>query len=329
MDVDQKNCEEKPSTYIFRAVFSGLCAFVPDVNIDGEKAPSSFDVLLIETEHEDRSPKLHFKPHEEHRPVLRYELGDVFPDMKSEDREAHGLWTLEREELTLEVQKKNPEGKWVSWGGHSLAVKKENLSLLPRIDRILPDARNLDPKAQGDDPELVVARFIIDQGELEYHDIGHYNGENIVCQFVPPPPDGDAVIQELATKMRLTLQLNCDERIVIHSKAFGDDIKGEDVRSLVLNPCPPSGEIEIGISNLCCGYYMDYVAPVEELPARDTDFEFHFMLSDAFDDLTGDDGHVHLPIPVPVRYRTLPPEDEGDEGGGETIRCNLSLYNRY
>jgi len=312
--------QEQEKNPNFQIIFNGLCAFVPSSDIDTTK-PDKVDVLLINTEH-PRAEKLKYDHKEEHRALLKYELKDVDPGANP-SKDACGLWMLEDEQLTLEILTRNEEVGVAESPKRPLKLK---LDKVPRIDKILPEARELDPEATGDKPDLVIARMTIDQGILEPFRIGSFMNEEIVAQFVPPedPP----VVHALVTKLRLAFNLNSDEEVVIHSKNFGPGLTAGDVRQLTLKAPPPDRLVEISVSNLCCGRFMDYEADeIGELPAQDTDFEYHFLLSKEFERLV--EKRVRLPIPVPVKYKVVKPDLSELEpaGGGETIRCNLSLIN--
>ncbi|HKH44784.1 MAG TPA: hypothetical protein VKM72_08980 [Thermoanaerobaculia bacterium] len=313
----------KPA-YYFRIVFSGLCAFVPDRDLDGKFKPTKMDVLLVDTNH-DRAKKLYYKHDYRHLPVLKYDLKDVDCSQNTSvgDTFAHGIWTLSREQLKLEVRKRGT-------GSASMPPKPEakpfkvDLPLVPRIDKIFPEARELDTGALGASPKLVVARFSVDQGEFSHYAVGHYNDEDILVKFVPSKDPSPA--KPVAYKVQFTLGLASDEEVVIRSRKFGASPGAPDLRHVVFLP-PADGVVAVEISNLCCGQFMGYGEAYEEVPERDTDFEYHFMLSKNFDDLAKK--HVRFPISVPVYYRSERPLEvaETAAGGGETVRCNLSLFN--
>src|SRR6202035_4748183 len=242
-------------SYTFQILFSGLCAFVPDTDID-TTPPSHVDVLLVDTDHGDKK-YLKF-PHDDddHFALLKYDLGDTTGGVSTVniDRDSKAFWTLQDEQLTIEVRKRLPKG------GTQVSPPRPftlgNLSALPRMDKIFPLAKDLHAGALGVKPDRIKARFRLDQGTFHQDTIGGYQGQDITVQFVPPPPGGAAVTQTLAINVALTLDLDDDEEIVIHSQAFrpGFLTTDPDVRSVVLNP-NPGDAVEVKVMNLCCSYY--------------------------------------------------------------------------
>jgi hypothetical protein len=316
---------EPPSTtYTFQMLFSGLCAFVPDTDID-KTSPSQMDVLLVNTDHDDKS-FLKFEHEEDHFALLKYNLGDTPGGIVAEDRDSQGFWTLNAEHLTIEVRKHGSAAP-----SPPRAFTLGDVTALPRIDKIFPPAKTLHPEALGNNPSRIKARLRITQGTLKQFTIGQFLNTDITVQFVPPPPGGVlAPPQTLATKIALTLELDPSEEVVIHSKAFGINSSpaDPDVRTLALNPQPAGGAVEVSLVNLCCGYFMDKRTRKSETPRQDTDFEFFYILAN---DLPNFVKHAQYPIPVPVGYRAepLPPlANDHSGGGGETARCNMALFNQ-
>lgn len=312
-------------SYTFQILFSGLCAFVPDTDID-TTPPSHVDVLLVNTDHAD---KQHLKfPHDDddHFTLLKYDLGDTTGGSSTvyADHDSKAFWTLQGEQLTIDVQKRLPGGGTQTSAPRVFTLG--DLSALPRMDKIFPLAKDLHPGALGGNPTRIKARLRLDQGTLHQHTIGDYQGQNITVQFVPLPPGGVAVTQTLAVKAALTVELNDDEEVVIHSQAFkpGFSTTDPDVRSVVLNP-KPGGVVEVKVMNLCCSYYMEKVKFPAEVPRQDTDFEFFYLLARDFLTFVN---HAQFPIPVPIAYQSVPPPPPLPGGGGDTARCNMALFNQ-
>ncbi len=303
-------------SYTFQVIFSGLCAFVPDTDID-KTAPSHIDVLLVDTD-DSRTDDLKFDHYDDHFPILKYraedEPGGAAP---LGDRDSRGFWTLREEHLVFDVR--NNVTKVVS---AKRPFSLGSISSLPRMDKVFPPANELDPGALLDNPNFVIARLVLDQGTLADFEIGKINDGDITAQFVPPPPSGVAVTQTLAIKVSLTLTLDDDEEVVFHSKDFNAMASTDpDVRSVVVGP-KPGGTVQVSVMNLCCGYFMEKKKDNSEKPAQDTDFEYFYILAKDFDQFQD---FTQLPIPVPVSYPAIPPV--AGDGGGETARCNMVLFN--
>lgn len=304
-------------TYEFRLIFSGLCALRP--NADIESRPSQVDFLLVDTDsiRQAEVAKLKLLPHDRHLAVLRFSEKDV---RGRETENADVVWMLEKEQIAFEIKTRTGAG------GSNPSPKRKltigDLSAVPRIDKVFPDGRFLDPEAEGPNPRKLIARLSITEGLVQHHKIGRYRESDVVAQFVPPPGSGVPVVQRLAFKVAVTLELNTDEEIVIHSKKFADgEGAADDFRTVTLGPVAVGKLIEVIAANVCCGDFMDIIE-LEDVPVPDRDFEFFYLLCKDFVALAGD--FDRFPIPVPMLF---PSKGAKGEGGGEPIRCNLALFN--
>ena len=300
--------------YTFQIVFSGLCALVPDKDLDAGEKPTRVDVLLVDSK-DKAALKLPTK-HEPHFPLLRFKLSDAAGNFNGAAGESYGMWTLENEDLSLEVR--NVTTKQISTPDELVVDPLKNV---PRIASIMPDHPDLDPLTLSTNPQTAIARFAIEQGRLVEFKLAQFLGEDVLGAFVPPPENQNPVIQKLAHKVALQLDLEPDEEVVIHARDFGLASGAPDSRQLVLGPVP--GVVTVEITNLCCGYFLQKDEDFSDLPEADDDFDlFYILLKDFGDTLVKE--YTRLPIPVPISYKAK--NQPTGAGGAEPIRCNLALF---
>jgi hypothetical protein len=330
-----------------RVEFNGLCAFVPR---SGDQKPP-MDVLLVNASHShakklSRIPAPHF-------PLLKFNLSSL-RDFPASDGDAEGMWALEDEDIFFKIKtgsrksatEDSPRGgveivdSSLQSEAPSSPAEEKDFKWVPQLAKILPGEEDIHPSCMASNPSsgsLVISRFHLTGGTISTKKVGEFFKVPVVAQFVPGPPGG-LVRQAIAHSVLYEVELPKSATVVIQSQNFGDQ---RNKRSLTLVPQDDgtgSGQkvIDVEVTNLCCGFYLEKTADGSKPPEPDDDFECFYILCKNFPDtrpkkdVPFSGKYTRLPVPSPAEYpMEVPPLSSDVSGGVDPIRCTMVRFNKF
>jgi hypothetical protein len=302
--------------YTFRIVFGGLCALVP------REKDHELDILLVNTQH-PRADRLNHKP-PRHVPRLEFDLADLTGGPGGPHKSAHGYWRLEFEDLAISAKgspqpltfegKLNQIKSGKAGKNHDFAWIPSLKSVCPAIGKIEADCFAVKPSTDAR-KGFIVGRLALKQGKARIHAVSAYRGSEVVTEFVPKPDRSSAARAAMPHLAEVSSEVDDGEVVTLTATRFD----GKKKRTLRLGPAEPGGEIEVYLTNLCCGGYQD--EDPSQLPKEDDDFECFYILYDNFDTLRVDLPQLPLPVPVEFASKVNP---KGTAGGGHPIECSMA-----
>jgi len=305
--------------YTFSIVFGGLCALVPRVDKDPTK--NQLDILLVNTQNA-RADQLNHQP-PLHVPRLEFNLSDLAGG--GGPAATQGYWRLNFEELAISAKSSDPP---IDFGDLSKVQSGDTkgdtaLSWIPSLQSICPEAGPVEADCYAPQPSMdrrqgfILGRLIMNKGVANVRQVADYRGSEVMAEFVPKPTGSTAARAAMPHLAQVSINVDDGEVVTITGTRFN----GTGSRSLRLGPpTPPLREIEVHLTNLCCGGYQD--GDPNQLPKEDADFECFYILCDNFAQLRAD--LPQLPIPVPVDYVAKPTIDSGTSGGAHPIECSMT-----
>ena len=313
-------------SYDFRLEISGLCAFIPDKEI--EEGADVITAILVSTRTRiEDADGGEVSGSESHQPLLVFDLNSVGAESGGDGRNC-GVWFLDGEDVTLRFKRGDAE-----YPVGPLRVRLDNtersFSLVPLMERALPGAGQVDPDCLEEVPsdtagKLVRARFYLDKGTLFVSELARYREGRVTAQFVPPPDEGSPVYKQYMPR-RVTLEVSSvpdDVLTVIRATRIRTP---DSYRELVLSPIEDldgARSVVAEVRNLCCESVL-VDKDVESFPESDPDFSYYYQIAARYKELS--ETFDEFPIPVPVEFlnRIL----LGGQGGGDTIKCSSARFN--
>jgi hypothetical protein len=323
----------KVPRYRLRVNFNGLCAFVP--RGENEWRTERIDVLLAKApppEYEDEDE--YANPAKLHLAVLKFDLKNLRGDHGLMGK-ADGFWRLENEDvrfLTVRPDGSDPlplRGKvrmklWGRIPGSSKPQgdppdkdQESDITWLPEMSKVLPEAANVSKRWLSDDPTpRVVSRVFLEKGLMVTGEVASYLSKVVVGQFVPARSTEKPYMQAVAHSVSMETRVRADRYVLVWARNYSTSRE----RTLILRPI--ADVLELQVSNFCCGYALTERGLGVGIPQADEDFENLYQLCEHYDEV---EEQFELPIPVPVEF---PVEKEGDSSGGaDPLRCTGVRFN--
>lgn len=305
--------------YTLRIVFGGLCALVP------REMDNKLEVLLVNTQN-SRASRLSNKP-PLHYPMLTFNLRDLSGGGPAATQ---GIWRLQFEDLSISAQSVS---KPLEFGNLSVVQSggtkgNTDFSWIPSLQSICPGAGKVEPDCLAANPStdlasaFILARLSLDKGLAGVNQVANFRGAEVMTEFVPKAPGSTISRTALPHLGQVLMDIDDGQTVTITSRRFDGKPPG---RTLSLGPAPTNGEIEILVTNLCCGGYQT-VDP-NRRPQQDDDFECFYTLCANFDDLLQE--LPQLPIPVPVDFAPKPSPLTPVGGGATGIECSMTRMMSY
>ncbi|HEV3459680.1 MAG TPA: hypothetical protein VHG32_24270 [Thermoanaerobaculia bacterium] len=307
-------------SYTFRIVFGGLCALVP------REKEHELDILLINTQN-DRAGKLSHVP-PLHVPRLEFDLADLTGG-SSVPAGTLGYWRLKFEQLAISAKGSSQpltfagDLSTIQSGKTGAGIKpSRDFSWIPDLRSVCPLAGNVEADCFAAQPVMganrgfIMGRLTLDRGVANVRDVSSYRGDEVMAEFLPKYAGSTAARAAMPHLAQVTMDVDDGEVVTITGKRFD----GKKPRSLHLGPAKPGDEIEVHLTNLCCGGYLD--VDDSKPPKEDDDFECFYILCQNFDELLRK--LPRLPIPVPVEFATAPKKGSLVGGGGNPIACSMT-----
>jgi hypothetical protein len=312
-------------SYDFRLEFSGLCAFVPDKDVE-EGAEVITAILVSTMTRIEDTDGGEVAGSESHQPLLVFDLNSIGAESGGDGKNC-GVWFLDGEDVTLHFKRGGAE-----YPVGPLRVRLDNtersFSLVPLMERALPGAGQVDPDCLEGVPsdtagKLVRARIYLDKGTLFASELAKYRGQRVTAQFVPPPDEEIPVYKQYMPR-RVTLEVSSvpdDVLTVIRARKIRIP---DSYRELVLSPIEGQDgarSVVAEVRNLCCESVLAD-KDKESFPEADLDFLYYYQIAARYKELSA--FFVEFPIPVPVEFInriTL------GQGGGDTIKCSSARFN--
>jgi hypothetical protein len=280
-----------------RAVFAGLCAYVPSSLLGDAGHPRRMTVLMPEARRSD-----FFLPDETqlapHAPVLVLKARDI--GAMAGGGEAKVVIDLARQWLTFEVE--GPAAtrplEVVQNGPVDDPQDARDFSWGLEMSEIAPGYQQVHPRAleRAGSRGLVAARVTLDKGSLSTHALN----EAGAWRF---EPNGPPLAEPLTLANQSALEIAGVERLTLVLRSLEDD--SVTARIPVGGT---GGRVDVTIGNLCADDLHEAVSgiEIEGDMLEDEDFRWYYQLADP--DVTAAE-LMTLPRPVP------------DPGGGLGWRC--------
>jgi hypothetical protein len=312
-------------SYTFRIVFGGLCALVP------REKEHQLDILLINTQNARADKLSHVPPL--HVPRLEFDLANLTGG-SSVPAGTLGYWRLQFEQLAISAKGSSQP---LTFAGNLTTIQSgktstnppssRDFSWIPDLTSVCPPAGNVEADCFAAQPVMglkkgfIMGRLTLDRGVANVRDVSSYRGDEVLAEFVPKPGGSTAARAAMPHLAQVAIDVDDGEVVTITGTRFD----GKKPRALHLGPAKPGGAIEVHLTNLCCGGYLDVDG--SKPPKEDDDFECFYILCQNFDELLRK--LPRLPIPVPVEFATVTNPITGIAGGGgNPIACSMTRMRR-
>ncbi len=324
----------------FRARFTGICAYIPDLEFgDPQNCPTTVTILMI-----DGRPPLDGKAKlaldgdliRPHAPIIEFDPSDLVDGISASDVRLR--WFIDRKKISFRIREadKAPRGtndftvvqglkedlpsfspssfganpgaeRDFNWGVHIKNVVKFSDELV--IDRRFLD----DAQSKGS----VVAKVVLEEyGELSSFSLDSGTTFEIASQL-----EGEFMPSPLSEQVALEFKDTDSVTLIVEDLDGSVDPVEFEFDTSGLDPTDPPVDVLIG--NLCCDNIIprfdDGSAPVQR---SDEDFRWYYELFDGasrnriLDSLDG----LGLPVPFPIR-------SDGGGAGLKPVQCmRLSLH---
>jgi hypothetical protein len=339
--------------YSLHIRFSGLCAYVPRGT--KEKRPERIDVLLPKSPPpeskerkktntgRDKTTNVALEDKESyqdasqiHLPILRFDLKNL-PGNNLMSGDAKGFWLLNNEDIRLFHSNEDGSDPQPIKGSIRLnrgkrrkgsekpdnakPEQKVDISWLPEMKKALPEASDIDAQWLSTNPSRrIAARIHLEKGLLSSWKLSRYRGDYIVAKFIPAYTERRPYAQAIAHWVTMDVLVPRGRAVLVVASKF----ERTEKRRLVLKPVARGKkEIEIRVTNLCCGYALTEGHYGIELPAPDDDFKYLYRLCQGYNTDIGYK-YVALPVPVPLKYRAR--RGSPESGGADPLRCTGVLF---
>ncbi len=327
-------------SFDFRAIFSGLCAYVPNRPLRGEKnrvleprgLSTAIQVVMVDARNERRAPDRRLM--RTHVPILFAPSTEHLVGHQHLTPSSGLIWNLDRLQLRFRVKKGDrqdgflgePLGVRLSSPSNRGFTALDDFSWGVSMEEIAPDLGDIDPRcfeAEGS-AGLVAARVLLDQGEISTFNLGVDKNWTFVSDKKRPlegPTTLGGRFNPRFISNKTCVKFESVEEVSIEALSLDlpPDMASENKTKLVFRAPSAKGPerttVDVNVGNICSWNFTRVV----NSPKRDADFRWFYELSERRETIV-------LPkncsLPIPERV------PGGPVGNGTSI-CVRSTFNAF